>query len=189
MPPLKPDRDKNFGGSLVFDFGQSWRHVKTIYMGQTILSLLNTRLYNNNECITFLTFWRQTTPSLWWLTLTLTLTMWNYSVAMATLKKKTNLLSIIKLLSVTYHIKSVIWQTTFLSNKGIISLMFWPSSDKFPHTYKTPWNSENLDKMTVKLSPLLIAKATYPSPRDLSMRKNEWFRSWTSAIKHCVHKS
>ena len=32
MPSLKPDRDKNFGGSLVFDFGQWWRHVKTIYM-------------------------------------------------------------------------------------------------------------------------------------------------------------
>ena len=31
MPPLKPDRDKTFGGSLVFDFGQWWRHVKTIY--------------------------------------------------------------------------------------------------------------------------------------------------------------
>ena len=31
MPPLKPDRDKNFGGFLVFDFGQWWRHVKTIY--------------------------------------------------------------------------------------------------------------------------------------------------------------
>ena len=31
MPSLKPDRDKNFGGSLVFDFGQWWRHVKTIY--------------------------------------------------------------------------------------------------------------------------------------------------------------
>ena len=105
------------------------------------------------------------------------------------LKNKTNLLSIIKLLSVTYHIKNVIWQTTFLSNKGIISLMIWPSSDKFPHTYNTPWNCENLDKMTVKLSPRLIAKTTYPSPRDLSMRKNEWFLSWTSAIKHRVHKS
>ena len=31
MPSLKPDRDKNFGWSLVFDFGQWWRHVKTIY--------------------------------------------------------------------------------------------------------------------------------------------------------------
>ena len=31
MPSLKPDRDKNFGGSLVFDFGQWWHHVKTIY--------------------------------------------------------------------------------------------------------------------------------------------------------------
>ena len=26
-----PDEDKNFGGSLVLDFGQWWRHVKTIY--------------------------------------------------------------------------------------------------------------------------------------------------------------
>ena len=31
MPSLKPYRDKNFGGSLVFDFGQWLRHVKTIY--------------------------------------------------------------------------------------------------------------------------------------------------------------
>ena len=31
MPPLKPDKDKNFGGSLVLDFRQWWRHVKTIY--------------------------------------------------------------------------------------------------------------------------------------------------------------
>ena len=31
MPPLKPDKDKNFGGSLVWDFRQWWRHVKTIY--------------------------------------------------------------------------------------------------------------------------------------------------------------
>ena len=26
-----PDEDKNFGGSLVLDFGKWWRHVKTIY--------------------------------------------------------------------------------------------------------------------------------------------------------------
>ena len=26
-----PDEDKNFGGSLVLDFGNWWRHVKTIY--------------------------------------------------------------------------------------------------------------------------------------------------------------
>ena len=26
-----PDEDKNFGGSLVFDFRKWWRHVKTIY--------------------------------------------------------------------------------------------------------------------------------------------------------------
>ena len=31
MPPLKPDKDKNFGGSLGLDFRQWWRHVKTIY--------------------------------------------------------------------------------------------------------------------------------------------------------------
>ena len=31
MPPLLPDEDKNFGGSLVLDFGKWWRHVKTIY--------------------------------------------------------------------------------------------------------------------------------------------------------------
>ena len=26
-----PDKDKNFGGSLVLDFRKWWRHVKTIY--------------------------------------------------------------------------------------------------------------------------------------------------------------
>ena len=31
MPPLKPDKDKNFGGSLVLDFRQRRRHAKTIY--------------------------------------------------------------------------------------------------------------------------------------------------------------
>ena len=31
MPPLLPDEDKNFGGSLVLDFRKWWRHVKTIY--------------------------------------------------------------------------------------------------------------------------------------------------------------
>ena len=40
MPPLKPDRDKNFGGSLVFDFGQWWRHVKTIRTVRTGCLLL-----------------------------------------------------------------------------------------------------------------------------------------------------
>ena len=32
MPPLMPDEVKNFGGSLVLDFGEWWRHVKTIYL-------------------------------------------------------------------------------------------------------------------------------------------------------------
>ena len=32
MPPLMPDEDKNFGVSLVLDFGKWWRHVKTIYI-------------------------------------------------------------------------------------------------------------------------------------------------------------
>ena len=31
MPPLLPDEDKNFGGSLVLDFRKWWRQVKTIY--------------------------------------------------------------------------------------------------------------------------------------------------------------
>ena len=31
MPPLMPDEDRNFGGSLVLDFGKWWRHAKTIY--------------------------------------------------------------------------------------------------------------------------------------------------------------
>ena len=31
MPPLKPDKDKNCGGSLVLNFRQWWRRVKTIY--------------------------------------------------------------------------------------------------------------------------------------------------------------
>ena len=31
-----PDEDKNFGGSLVLDFGKWWRHVKTIYNMQTL---------------------------------------------------------------------------------------------------------------------------------------------------------
>ena len=26
-----PDKDQNFGGSLVLDFKKWWRHVKTIY--------------------------------------------------------------------------------------------------------------------------------------------------------------
>ena len=26
-----PDEDKNYGGSLVLDFGMRWCHVKTIY--------------------------------------------------------------------------------------------------------------------------------------------------------------
>ena len=50
--------------------------------------------------------------------------MWNYSVAMAISKK--SFVSMIKLLSVTHDIKSkLIWQTTFLQNKGIISFIFW----------------------------------------------------------------
>ena len=31
MPPVMPDEDKIFGGSLVLDFRKWWRHVKTIY--------------------------------------------------------------------------------------------------------------------------------------------------------------
>ena len=31
LPPLMPDEDKNFRGSLVLDFRKWWRHVKTIY--------------------------------------------------------------------------------------------------------------------------------------------------------------
>ena len=31
MPPILPDEEKNFGGSLVLDFRKWWRHVKTIY--------------------------------------------------------------------------------------------------------------------------------------------------------------
>ena len=31
MPPLMPDEDKNFGGSLVLDFRKCWRYVTTIY--------------------------------------------------------------------------------------------------------------------------------------------------------------
>ena len=44
MPSLKPDRDKNFGGSLVFDFGQWWRHVKTIYRSDMV-QLSKKKLY------------------------------------------------------------------------------------------------------------------------------------------------
>ena len=32
IPPLMPDEDKNFGGSLVLDSKKWWRHVKTIYI-------------------------------------------------------------------------------------------------------------------------------------------------------------
>ena len=32
VPPLLPDEDKNFGGSLVLDFRKWWRHVKTLYL-------------------------------------------------------------------------------------------------------------------------------------------------------------
>ena len=31
LPPLMPDGEKNFRGSLVLDFRKWWRHVKTIY--------------------------------------------------------------------------------------------------------------------------------------------------------------
>ena len=31
LPPLMPDEDKNFRGSLVLDFRKWWRHVKTIH--------------------------------------------------------------------------------------------------------------------------------------------------------------
>ena len=34
MPPLKPDRDKNFGGSLVVDFGllsHYYSHIRAIF--------------------------------------------------------------------------------------------------------------------------------------------------------------
>ena len=54
MPSLKPDRDKNFGGSLVFDFGQWWRHVKTIYtkrqVRQIIWNVLLHNFYNRLVC-------------------------------------------------------------------------------------------------------------------------------------------
>ena len=36
-----PDEDKNFGGSLVLDFGKWWRHVKTIYMSYFCTSQSN----------------------------------------------------------------------------------------------------------------------------------------------------
>ena len=36
-----PDEDKNFDGSLVLDFGQSWRHVKTIYNNLPSLKTCN----------------------------------------------------------------------------------------------------------------------------------------------------
>ena len=32
LPPLKPDEDRNFRGSLVLDFRKWWRHMKTIYI-------------------------------------------------------------------------------------------------------------------------------------------------------------
>ena len=35
LPPLMPDEDKNFRGSLVLDFRKWWRHVKTIYYEAT----------------------------------------------------------------------------------------------------------------------------------------------------------
>ena len=33
LPPLMPDEDKNFHGSIVLDFRKWWHHVKTIYCG------------------------------------------------------------------------------------------------------------------------------------------------------------
>ena len=33
-----PDEDKNFSGSLVLDFGQWRRHVKTIYYGRPCIA-------------------------------------------------------------------------------------------------------------------------------------------------------
>ena len=34
LPPLMPDEDKNFRGSLVLDFRKWWRHVKMIHRHQ-----------------------------------------------------------------------------------------------------------------------------------------------------------
>ena len=46
MPPLLPNEDKNFGGSLVLDLRKWWRHVKTIYI---LFSKLITRIPKGEE--------------------------------------------------------------------------------------------------------------------------------------------
>ena len=50
IPPLMPDEDKNFGGSLVLDFGKWWRHVKTIYYFTSDSSLSVAR---KDSCVYF----------------------------------------------------------------------------------------------------------------------------------------
>ena len=54
MPPLMTDEDRNFGGSLVLDFGKWWRHVKTIY-SQSIRVALSSLVDKQTSAFSFVT--------------------------------------------------------------------------------------------------------------------------------------
>ena len=62
-----PDEDKNFGGSLVLDFGKWWRHVKTIYtflltalQAATILVAMVKEKYLATKTLAKVANWRPT---------------------------------------------------------------------------------------------------------------------------------
>ena len=48
FPPLMPDEDLNFRGSLVLDFRKWWRHVKTIYKAVLYLLYVGSKFSNHN---------------------------------------------------------------------------------------------------------------------------------------------